>query len=233
MGMFSGKLHLVLLAGGKGLRAGGGDVPKQFRQTGQGPLFSLSLQAFLKEPGLVESISSLTLTVPEAWRDFVKESLASTSFQLAEAGETRTQSTWSALQQLALLNPGPSDLVAVHDTARPFASGALLLRLAVAATQNGGAVPGLPVTDTIVQTDGTYLDRTQLVAVQTPQVFRWGILYQAHAWAASQGADFTDDGGLMAARGHAPEVIEGDMSNFKVTTESDWQRVQDHLQSAE
>lgn len=235
-------IHLVLLAGGKGLRAGGGEVPKQFRSTGRGLLFTVSLASFLKLPPEEGRIASVTVTVPEAWSDSAAAALANLRdlaaaprlpIQLAGAGLNRTASTWNALSRLAERNPAGEDLVAVHDAARPFADADLLARLARAAAQSGAAVPGVPVADTVVELDSArrahYLVRSRLAAVQTPQVFRWDLLFPAHREAARQGTDFTDDGGLLAARGCDPTVVAGDPDNWKVTTESDWRRAEELL----
>jgi len=218
--------------------------PKQFRDTGRGPLFTVSLVEFLKLPREVAQVASLTVTVPDSWRDPVTLALGNlpgggqpVAWQLAPAGDTRTESTFNALQAL-LRNPehevpADCDLVAVHDAARPFASAQLLHRLVTAAEQRGAAVPGVPVADTLLQvTPGqpsAYLPRPELMAVQTPQVFRWDLLLEAHKWAASEGLSFTDDGGLVAARGHAPVVVDGQEDNWKVTTGSDWMRAADLL----
>lgn len=244
MAAFTGNVHLVLLAGGKGVRAGGNDenVPKQFRHTGRGRLFTVSLESFLKLPAAAGKVASVTITVPETWRDVVTATvadmpdLAAIPVHLAAAGDSRTASTWNAINLLAEHRLHPNDLVAVHDTARPFADARLLARLVAAAADRGAAVPGVPVPDTVVQlvhlegdTRATYLNRESLMAVQTPQVFRWNILYEAHAWAAEQGVDFTDDGGLVAVRGCDPAVVEGDLTNWKVTTDADWRRAEDLL----
>ena len=245
MSGFSGNLHLVLLAGGKGMRARDmalenvDQVPKQFRQTRKGLLFIVSLASFLEIPEHVAHIASVTVAVPEPWREEAATmlahllGLAKVPFDLAPAGSTRTQSTWNALTNLAQRGCADGDLVAIHDAARPFADAALLTRLVEAAAACGGAVPGVPVADTIVQLDGSsqahYLDRSSLLAVQTPQVFRWDILHYAHAWASYQNAEFTDDGSLLADRGYVPAVVAGDVNNWKVTTDADWKRAHDLL----
>lgn len=225
------RLHLVQLAGGKGLRVGG-DVPKQFRETGQGYLFAVSLQEFLRLPSDVGEVVSITVTAAEEWSEIVVEAMSAhgAGIKLAQPGSTRTASTWNALQAVARQDsPQPDDLVAVHDAARPFASAELLAGLMRAAQQTGAAVPGVPVADTILETKGEnspaqYLQRESLVAVQTPQVFRWELLHSAHQWAAENGKTFTDDGSLVAAFGTNPMVVPGEEGNWKVTTDGDWKR---------
>lgn len=223
-------LHLLVVAGGRGLRAaGGGEVPKQFRPTGRGMLLRVAIDTFMSGDGGGRP-ASVTVVAPEPWHREVARELGDLRVPvvLAGAGDSRTASTWNGLAALhATLKPGVEDLVAIHDAARPFASAALLARLVVAAAACGGAVPGVPVPDTIVQQDrgqARYLERASLLAVQTPQVFRWDLAHEAHAWAAAGRLDFTDDGGLLAARGHDPAVVDGEAGNWKITTEDDWRR---------
>ena len=228
-------VHLLVVAGGRGVRAaGGGEVPKQFRPTGRGMLLRVAVDAFCATGAGVRP-SSLTVTAPAAWHHRLAEELADLGLPLAlaDAGDSRTASTWNGLLALeAKVAPAASDLVAIHDAARPFASAALLARLVAAAAARGGAVPGVPVPDTIVHREqgrARDLTRDELLAVQTPQVFRWEQLREAHAWAAASGVAFTDDGGLLAARGHDPAVVDGEIANWKITTEGDWRRAADLL----
>ena len=243
--MADGNLHLILLAGGQGLRAGeSGSIPKQFRSTGSGLLFSVSLREFLTlDPGTGFRPVDLVLTVADEWRQIAGDALQGLDipWSLAPAGTSRTASTWNAVRELETrFAPQGDDLVAVHDAARPFASADLLGRLGRAAAESGGAIPGVPVPDTIVQSEdgvqsdaaaAVYLDRTSLQAVQTPQVFRWDMFREAHAWACEKGTDFTDDGGLLAVRGHPPVVVAGEQGNWKVTTNGDWLRAKSILNS--
>lgn len=232
-------LHLIVLAGGQGLRAGGaGEAPKQFRTTGKGQLFAVGLRTFVAPAaGRQWHVADVVVVAGTGWQDGVAAELADLEvpLMLALPGDTRTSSTWHAVAALAAAGScGPTDLVAVHDAARPFATVDLLDRLAGAAMAAGGSIPGVPVPDTIVQlgaADGpaAYLDRQTLVAVQTPQVFRWETFAAAHQWAHEQGRDFTDDGGLLAVRGHHPVVVPGEPGNWKVTTGTDWERAADLL----
>jgi 2-C-methyl-D-erythritol 4-phosphate cytidylyltransferase/2-C-methyl-D-erythritol 2,4-cyclodiphosphate synthase len=238
-------IHLVVLAGGRSERARRGDTtaPKQFRYAGRRMLFLVSVQELLAVP----AVASVTVVVPAPWRAVAEivldEARPDRPVHLAVAGPHRTASTANALQQLAgAEQPAADDLVAIHDAARPFASRHLLTRLARSAARHGGAVPGVPVPDTIVQlTDGPaaetaaaiYLERAALQAVQTPQVFRWEPLRAAHEWCAREERRFTDDGGLLAARGSAPVVVMGETDNWKITTESDWERAEALIRRAE
>ncbi len=230
-------LHLLILAGGQGLRARGGDsaAPKQFRRVAGSLLVTWSARELAAAPG----VASLVVAVPEPWRAVVRTDLADLDLKcpchLAGAGETRTGTTWEAICVLRdRVAPGADDLVAVHDAARPFADRRLLGRLAAAAAEHGAAVPGVPVADTIVALrDGDdetaragYLERDALRALQTPQVFRWLPFLEAHQWCAGSGEAFSDDGGLLAARGLAPVVVRGEPENWKITTEADLERAE-------
>lgn len=229
-------VHLILLAGGRGQRAEDGSLPpKQFRATGRGLLLTVGLTGFLESAA---APATVTATVPAAWQDEAASALRPlleprhVPWLLADAGETRTASTFNAAERLATAPgaPAPGDLVAVHDAARPFASGDLLATLATAAHRHGAAVPGVPVNDTIVRHDEDadaaviYLERARLLAVQTPQVFRWDVFLAAHRWAAAAGHAFTDDGRLLAERGTPPVVVPGEQSNWKITGDDDWRR---------
>jgi 2-C-methyl-D-erythritol 4-phosphate cytidylyltransferase len=133
-------------------------------------------------------------------------------------GASRSESVRAGLAVV----PGDAEVILVHDAARPFAS-PQLFRMVIAAVKAGhaGAVPGVPVLDTIKQVeDGVVtstLDRSGLVAVQTPQAFRAEALRLAHA---SQGAA-TDDAALLEAAGFEVVVVEGELSNRKLTDAGD------------
>ncbi|MET0627058.1 MAG: 2-C-methyl-D-erythritol 4-phosphate cytidylyltransferase [Acidimicrobiia bacterium] len=133
-------------------------------------------------------------------------------------GATRSDSVRAGLAAV----PADVDVVIVHDAARPLASSALFDAV-VNAVRAGAdaAVPGVPVVDTIKQVDGARvhatLPRQQLVAVQTPQAFRAGVLRDAHADAG----DASDDAALVEARGGTVVVVPGDERNRKITTPAD------------
>ena len=129
-------------------------------------------------------------------------------------GAQRSDSVRAGLGAIAT----DTDVVVVHDAARPLASPALFDAV-VAAVRAGadGAVPGLPVTDTIKRVEGDRVvdtvDRSALVAVQTPQAFRAEVFRRAHA----SGADATDDAALVESVGGTVVVVPGEATNLKIT----------------
>jgi 2-C-methyl-D-erythritol 4-phosphate cytidylyltransferase len=137
-------------------------------------------------------------------------------------GESRAASVGRGLAAV----PADAEVVLVHDAARPLTTAAVFEAVLGALAEDGvdGAVPGVPVRDTIKQVDPTStitatLDRTTLVAVQTPQGFRAATLRLAHAAGGTDGA--TDDAVLVEAAGGRVKVVPGDSGNLKITTPED------------
>lgn len=127
--------------------------------------------------------------------------------------------------------PADATIVVVHDAARPLAGEALFAAVVAALDDStvDAAIPGVPVTDTIKQVGGSHrvvatLDRSHLVAVQTPQAFRAEALRSAHRGEA----DATDDAALVEAEGGGVVVVPGDARNRKITTpdDLDWARAE-------
>ena len=131
-----------------------------------------------------------------------------------QGGATRSESVRNGLAAV----PDDVDVIVVHDAARP-AAGVELFRAVIDAVADGAdaAVPGVPVTDTIRLVDGGTLDRSTLVAVQTPQAFRAAALRAAHAG----GAEATDDATLVEQNGGRVVVVPGSVANRKLTTPED------------
>ncbi len=137
---------------------------------------------------------------------------------VVDGGASRSESVRAGLAAV----PDEAEVIVVHDAARPFARPALF-EAVVAAVRDGadGAIPGVPVTDTIKQVAGgrvvATLDRDSLVAVQTPQAFSAEALRRAHAG----GREGTDDAALVEAAGGCVVVVPGDPANTKITRRAD------------
>lgn len=207
-----GPVWAIVVAAGRGERFG---APKQYERLGEKRVLDWSLDAArAAADGVVLVVPASELGRPEA-ADVV-----------VAGGATRSASVRAGLAAV----PDAATVVVVHDAARPAASAALF-RAVIAAVLDGadGALPGLPVVDTVKRVlDGVVvetLDRGELVAVQTPQAFRAAVLRAAHA----RGGDATDDGALVEAAGGRVVVVPGDPDNVKVTSPDDLARTRSVL----
>jgi 2-C-methyl-D-erythritol 4-phosphate cytidylyltransferase/2-C-methyl-D-erythritol 2,4-cyclodiphosphate synthase len=133
-----------------------------------------------------------------------------------QGGATRQESVRRGLEALALDAP---DLVLIHDAARPLVSADIVGRVLAALEHAEAAVAALPVVDTLRRENGGTVDRAGLWQVQTPQGFRFERILAAHRAAADDAA--TDDAGLAERAGIPITLVEGSMSNLKVTRPGD------------
>lgn len=193
----------IVVAAGSGTRFGG---PKQLAPFGGERVLDHSLRsAAAVSDGVV-------LVLPAA---LIEEAeFTSPQLTVVAGGETRSASVRSGLAAV----PATASVVLVHDGARPLATVELFER-AIAAVRDGadGAIPVVPVTDTIRHVDDGIVDRSQLVCVQTPQAFDAAKLRSAHA----VGGDATDDAGLVEADGGTVVLVTGLDSNLKITNPDD------------
>ena len=211
-----GPVWTVVLAAGSGRRYG--TAPKQFESLGAERVIDRSLA--IARAAADHVVVVLSAGDEEIGRRLVDDGLADVA---VEGGAERADSVRAAL---AVIDEDAAVIV-VHDAARPLASAEL--HRAVVAEVHGGAdavIPAVPVTDTIKRIEhdarGRSIvvetpDRAWLVAVQTPQAFRAGVLRAAHA----SGADATDDAALVEAVGGTVVVIDGEAANIKITRPDD------------
>ncbi|MGZ8387849.1 MAG: bifunctional 2-C-methyl-D-erythritol 4-phosphate cytidylyltransferase/2-C-methyl-D-erythritol 2,4-cyclodiphosphate synthase [Rhodoplanes sp.] len=219
-----GAVAAIVVAGGRGVRAGG-ELPKQYRMIRGVPVLRRSLLAFTSHPEiqLVQPVIH-----PDDERLFQAAADALPIRTPVNGGATRQASVFAGLEALAADAP---EIVLVHDAARPFASAALISR-AIAAGRAGAAIPGLPVSDTVKAVDASgrvveTLDRARLRTVQTPQAFAYSALLAAHRKArAAERDDFTDDAALAEWAGMAVGVFAGEAANAKLTTAEDFARAE-------
>lgn len=213
-------LYAIIVAGGKGLRAGGG-IPKQFRELCGRPLLWWSLRSFYMADPEIHLVVVLPEGFADKWR-VMMEALPKEEripHKVVVGGASRTESVFNGLGAL-----GDSDgLVAVHDGARPMVSPELILRGFAAAAASGAAVPVVPLTDSIrrLTPDGSEVaDRSQFVAVQTPQVFDLSLLRRCYSRLATT-RSYTDDASVVEPH-HTITLFDGDPRNLKVTNPSDF-----------
>jgi len=196
----------IVVAAGSGSRFGG---PKQYSALGGRAVLDWALD------GASAVCSGVVLVVPPG---DVAGLSASRADVVVGGGATRSESVRAGLQAV----PSRADVIVVHDGARPLALRRLWLSVLDAVAGGAdGAVVGVPVADTIKRVAGSLVletvDRSELVAVQTPQAFRAAALRAAHAAAT----DATDDAALVEARGGRVVWVSGDPHNLKITDPDD------------
>ena len=219
------QVGVIVVAAGESRRMG--SVDKIFTPLLGLPLIAHTVEAFEACP----SVSTMVLVLPAAkvelgralaeersWRKVTPDRICS--------GGTRRQD--SVRLGLDLLPEAETRWVAVHDGARPCIGSDLLERGIEAAMETGAAVAAVPAKDTIkvVSSHGhveSTPPRDSLWTVQTPQVFRYELLLQAHRMseAGDQQSSFTDDASMVEGLGHKVKVFMGSYSNLKVTTPED------------
>ena len=200
----------IVLAAGRGARFGGG-IPKQYRELAGRRVLDWSLEAARR------SCDHVVLVVgPE--RPPREEHVPDV---VVTGGVERWESVRAGLAAV----PAGSEMIVVHDGARPLATSRLFA--AVTAEVRGGAdgaVPGISVVDTIKEVDAGIvrrtLDRSRLVAVQTPQAFGAEVL--RHAYRRQEAG--TDDASLVERAGGRVVVVEGEIDNLKITHAGDIER---------
>lgn len=210
------QLNVIIVAGGKGLRMGG-ELPKQFIEVGGKPILMHTIDAFFR----FDSWIRIILVLPESHREYWQELCTKYNYDVPHVvttgGETRFHSVKNGL---ALVDDG---LVAVHDGARPFTSEELIGRCFLAARDNGAAIPVVDATDSLrqIQENGSskIIDRSRIKLVQTPQIFEVELLKKAYGQEFSN--IFTDDASVVETLGQEIKLVQGEITNIKVTTPID------------
>ncbi len=211
---------MVVAAGrGERLRSPGN---KAFVPLGGRPLVSYALEAFRACNEIREIVLVVAAEDVERARRELLAPNRGKSERVVAGGAERQASVAAALAEV---NPA-TELVAIHDGARPFLTQELLVKCLEAAATHGAAVAALPATDTIKEasSDGAVLatlDRARLWLVQTPQVFRREIIVRAHQAATEAGIIGTDDAFLVERIGHRVQLVMGDSDNIKITWPED------------
>lgn len=217
-----GKVAVVIVAAGRGERAGQSvEGPKQFRKIGGRAVIHRAVEAFAGHP----AIGAIVVAIhPDDTELFSASGEYSRDFTTVPGGATRQESTRLALNALVDQNPG---IVLIHDGVRPFIDAALIDRVIAAVDAGRGALPALPVSDTLKRagSDGMVLgtvSRAGLYAAQTPQGFPFGPVMAAHETAHAAGRDdFTDDAAIAEWAGLPVRVVPGSPDNVKLTWAKD------------
>jgi 2-C-methyl-D-erythritol 4-phosphate cytidylyltransferase len=215
------KIRLVIPAAGMGCRLGNAG-PKALINLAGSPLVIHTLRRF----DALDIGEPVVLACPPDhgahFADALGAAYPGRAFRLISGGAERQDSVRVALDALE----ADTDLVIIHDAARPFIERGSIEAAIDAAAEYGAATVAVPVTDTILEEDGAGFlaavpDRSVLWACQTPQVFRKDIIVRAHAAALQAGFSGTDDASLVKWHGGPVRLITGSARNLKITTPAD------------
>ncbi|MGA7806186.1 bifunctional 2-C-methyl-D-erythritol 4-phosphate cytidylyltransferase/2-C-methyl-D-erythritol 2,4-cyclodiphosphate synthase [Bradyrhizobium sp.] len=227
----SARTAAILVAAGRGLRAGAGG-PKQYRSIGGQTVIFRAMEPFCRHPQVFAVQPVLN---PDDTEMFNAATRGLAHAPPTRGGTTRQASVHAGLEALADQKP---ETVLIHDAARPFVSQAMISRAIAAVARTGAAIPTVVVADTIKLVDGNgdveaTPERARLRIAQTPQVFRFDAILEAHRRAAREGRqDFTDDAALAEWAGLTVATFEGDVANMKLTTPEDFVREEARLASS-
>src|SRR6266511_2490084 len=236
----------IIAAGGRGRRLGG--ELKQLRTIGGRAILDRSISMFLMHPAIAEVVVALPQELVESPPEYLR-SIAPEAFALqtpvkpvriVAGGGRRQDSVANAFRAAA----AASDVIVIHDAARPFASADLISRTIAAAVEAGAALAALPARDTVkraaaeeaedpaetgsqrprghrTRTVAETLPRDTIFLAQTPQAFRRDVLEAALALAERDGGEATDEAALAERAGKTVRLVDGEATNIKITTSDD------------
>jgi 2-C-methyl-D-erythritol 4-phosphate cytidylyltransferase len=210
----------IIVAAGSGVRLGSGG-PKAFVKIGGRTMLRHSLDTVRQ----VSSIGEVVIAVPSGFENAARAETAAAGLgvpvKITPGGVERQDSVRIALG----LTSAETELVVVHDAARPLATRAIFEACLAAVARAGGAIAAIPVSDTLKRVADNSIAatvaRAGLWQAQTPQAFRRDALVTAHRRALDEGIVATDDADLVERTGVRVEVVEGSTANIKITTQSD------------
>jgi 2-C-methyl-D-erythritol 4-phosphate cytidylyltransferase/2-C-methyl-D-erythritol 2,4-cyclodiphosphate synthase len=217
--MASGRTVALIVAAGSGTRAG--DSPKQYRRIAGKALLAHAVDRLRHA-----SIDEIRIVIGPGQQDLYAEAVGERALPSPlMGGAERRLSVRNGLEAIAA--EGGAGRILIHDAARPFLPAAVIDRLLAALDSHDGAIPALPVVDTLAKAGdalGDTVPRDGLVRVQTPQAFRFESILAAHrGWA---GAEATDDAQIARAAGLEVAIVAGDPLLEKITHEEDFARAE-------
>lgn len=211
---------VIVVAAGRGTRFGTG-LAKQYQMLADSPVLLHAVRPFASHPDVAHIVVVLPPVDAAAPPEWLSE-LCGWRLSVAAGGAERQDSVIAGLAAL----PPVCTVVLVHDGARPFPSRAMIDGGIAAARRGRGAVPALPIPDTIKRADEfgrvlSTVDRRGLWCAQTPQAFPRAVLERAHAAARAERLVATDDSTLVERLGEPVDILPGSPRNLKITTPHD------------
>lgn len=210
------KKHVIIVAGGKGLRMGG-DIPKQFLPVGGKPVLMRTLEAFHAYDASMHLILVLPVSQQAYWKELCDTYRFALPHEVADGGETRFHSVANGLKKVV-----GGGWVGVHDGVRPFVSQEVIARCYEEVRGKKAVIPVIGVVETVrhlTEEGSETVPRDRYKLVQTPQVFEADLLRRAYRQPYTDA--FTDDASVVEALGAQVHLVEGNRENIKLTTPFD------------
>ncbi|AOR22380.1 2-C-methyl-D-erythritol 4-phosphate cytidylyltransferase [Clostridium taeniosporum] len=210
----------IVVAGGRGKRMGTVQS-KQYLNLNGKPILYYTIKSFLN----CKLVDNIILVVPFHEIDYCKNEILNKNFikvnKIIAGGSERYESVYNGLMAAE-----GSDIVLIHDGVRPFVSEKLINDSIMYAKRYGAAAPGVMPKDTIKVIDKNRFsiqtpNRSELVSVQTPQAFRYDLIYECHKKIKNEDVEITDDTMVAEYFGNNVYIYEGEYSNIKITTPED------------
>ena len=206
----------MLVAGGSGRRMGG-DLPKQFIEIAGKPLLMHTIMRFYHYDPTLKIIVVLPLRHIETWDRLCARHRFAVAHRYVPGGGERYFSVKKGLAEVE-----DNTLIAIHDGVRPLVSEEVIDNAYRTAAEYGSAIPVVRPPESLRRQDDTKsipVDRSHYMLVQTPQVFKTGLLKKAYEIPYRK--TFTDDATVFEAAGHTVELIDGNAENIKITRPAD------------
>lgn len=206
----------IISAAGKGLRMGKYNLPKQYIEVGDEPVYITTLKKFIRD-----DINMIILIISLEWEHIVSSQLKQfniSNVNIVYGDVTAEGSRYKALQYLNSINIDPSSTIIFHDAVRPNVSPEMITSVIKGMEEYTNIVPKMICKDSMLDTNYESVDGSKLIRLQTPQAFRFEDIYNCYKdnkWGGSPAITYINGGK------HTLQFIQGDESNFKITTQDD------------
>lgn len=211
---------IIIVAGGKGSRMGS-NTPKQFLILKSEPVLMHTIRAFYNWDNNCELILVLPTDQQACWQDLCAKYRFKIPVIITTGGETRFHSVKNGLSKTT------GETIGIHDGVRPLVSEKTINKCFTVAQKKGTAVPCIPINDSIrivKDNSNQLIDRSKCFRIQTPQVFKRGVLLKSYKQEYS--TEFTDDASVVEKAGENIQLVDGNEENIKITRPTDLEIVE-------
>lgn len=222
----------IILAGGRGTRLSS-KIAKQFIEINNKPILFYSIKAFNENKNIDEIVLVTNLNFQEEYNKFMENYPFEKIRHTVIGGNSRQKSVFNALKFLKHHKTDDKDVILIHDSARAMIDSVTIDNCLEKAIKHGASTAVQKTNDTIISSDGkkiiSYLDRKNIYKVQTPQCFRFDLIYNAHVQSITD--DATDDTYLVKKSGHEIYLVISNNPNIKITSPDDIQVFETYLKN--